>query len=125
MTVKLVSVHDNARNMECARSMCDEWSDLGCFGHTLQLCIKPVLDLPTVSKVVAKGRKLVRHFKHSTTVTAEMRKRQKLLGELEHKLIQDVSMQWTSTQVMLPRLREQRRVLTDIMLNSKVTKKMT
>ena len=84
-------ISDNARNMECAGSTCDEWGDFGCFGHTLQLCIKYVLDLPTVSKVVIKGRKLVGHFKHSTTLTAEMRKRQKLLGELEHKQIQDVT----------------------------------
>ncbi|CAC5397957.1 unnamed protein product [Mytilus coruscus] len=34
-------VHDNARNMECAGNKCLEWGAFGCFGHTLQLCIKP------------------------------------------------------------------------------------
>ena len=87
--------------MECARSMCDEWGDFECFGHTLQLCIEPVLDLPTVCKVVAMGGKLVGHFKHSTTLTAEMRKRQKLLGKLEHEQIKYVFTRWNSTQVML------------------------
>lgn len=116
-------VHDNARNMECAGDKCEDWTDLGCFAHTLQLCIKPVLELPSVSKTVARCRKLVGHFKHSTTVTAEMRKRQKLLGEPEHELVQDVVTRWNSTQMMLGRLSEQRRVLTDIMLDGKVTKK--
>lgn len=37
-------VHDNARNMENAGSKCDQRNDLGCFGHTLQLCIKPALE---------------------------------------------------------------------------------
>ena len=34
-------VRDNARNMENGLSMCEDWDDLSCFGHTLQLCIKP------------------------------------------------------------------------------------
>ena len=77
-----ISVHDNARNMEAAGVMCPDWIDFGCFGHTLQLCIKPVFELPAVSKTLAKCRKLVGHFKHSTTNTSEMRKRQslKILG---------------------------------------------
>jgi len=65
-------VYDNARNMDCAGNMCDEWGNLGCFGHTLQLCLKPAMELTAVSKMAAKCRKLVGHFKHSTTLTAEM-----------------------------------------------------
>ncbi|CAG2202961.1 unnamed protein product [Mytilus edulis] len=116
-------VHDNARNMECAGNKCLEWGDFGCFGHTLQLCIKPVFELASVAKLIQKCRKLVGHFKHSTTVTAEMRNRQKLLGVPEHELVQDVVTRWNSTQAMLSRLVEQRRTLTDILLDEKVTKK--
>ena len=83
-------VHDKTRNMECAGELFEEWSDLGCVGHTLQLCVKPALELPSVTKVVANCRKLVGHFKHSTTLTAEMRARQKLLTVPEHELIQDI-----------------------------------
>ncbi|CAG2204924.1 unnamed protein product [Mytilus edulis] len=36
------SVHDNARNMNCASEKCD-FDDMRCFGHTIQLCIKPCL----------------------------------------------------------------------------------
>ncbi|CAC5423230.1 unnamed protein product [Mytilus coruscus] len=61
---------------------------------------------------LARGRKLVGHFKHSTTLNAEMR-----------KLIQDVTTRWNSTQLMLKRLVEQRRVLNDIMVDPSCTKK--
>ena len=59
-------VHDNARNMQSASDKCEDWGDIGCFGHTLQLCVKPALELQNVSKIVSKCRKLVGHFKHAT-----------------------------------------------------------
>ena len=109
--------------MENGLSMCEDWDDLSCFCHTLQLCIKPSLELPSVSKLVSKCRKLVGHFKHSTTITAEMGKRQKMLNVPEHQLIQDVPTRWNSTQLMLQRLFEQRRVINDLMLDTSFTKK--
>ena len=116
-------VHDNARNMDCAGELCTEWSDNACFAHTLQLCIRPSLDLPLADKTISKCRKLVGHFKHSTTLTAEMRKRQELFELPTHELIQDVCTRWNSTQQMLERLCEQLRVISDIMLDCKLTKK--
>jgi len=116
-------VHDNARNINSAGVKCPEWDDLNCFGHTIQLCIKPSLEIPAVSKLIARARKLVGHFKHSTTVMAEMRKRQKLFELPQHELIQDVATRWNSSQMMLERLCEQRRVVTDVMLDTKMTKK--
>ena len=116
-------VHDNARNMDCAGNMCDEWGDLGCFGHTLQLCLKPAMELTAVSKVVAKCRKLVGHFKHSTTLTAEMGVRQKAMAVPQHSLVQDVPTRWNSTYGIMARLVEQRRVLTDILLDTAFTKR--
>ena len=47
-------VHDNARNMQSASDKCEDWGDIGCFGHTLQLCVKPALELQNVSKIVSK-----------------------------------------------------------------------
>ena len=73
-------VHDNARNMESAGNLCDKWGDLGCFGHTLQLCLKPARELPFVAKLTNRCRKLVGHFKHSTTLTATLEQRQKATG---------------------------------------------
>ncbi|XP_063419479.1 zinc finger BED domain-containing protein 4-like [Mytilus trossulus] len=116
------SVHDNARNMNCASEKCD-FDDMRCFGHTIQLCIKPCLEIPAIAKLTSRARKLVGHFKHSTTITAEMRKRQKLFGLRQNELIQDVVTRWNSTQLMIERLCEQRRVITDVMLDTTVTRK--
>ncbi|XP_071147348.1 E3 SUMO-protein ligase ZBED1-like [Mytilus edulis] len=116
------SVHDNARNMNCASEKCD-FDDMRCFGHTIQLCIKPCLEIPAIAKLTSHAHKLVGHFKHSTTITAEMRKRQKLFGLRQNELIQDVVTRWNSTQLMIERLCEQRRVITDVMLDTTVTKK--
>ena len=52
-----------------------------------------------------------------------MRKRQKTLNVPEHELIQDVATRWNSTQMMLECLCEQRRVVTDILLDPSFTKK--
>jgi len=82
-----------------------------------------VFEINAVSKVASKCRNLVGHFKHSTTNTSEMRKRQKLVNVTSHELVQDVSIRWNSTQLMLERLVEQRRVLTDVIFDEKFTKK--
>ncbi|XP_052786338.1 E3 SUMO-protein ligase ZBED1-like [Mya arenaria] len=115
-------VHDNARNMERAETECDLGS-LGCFGHTLQLSIKSAFALPDVNRVVSRCRKLVGHIKHSTTLMAEMRKRHATPKVPKHELMQDVTTRWNSTHAMLARLHEQRRVLSDLMLDTRVTRK--
>lgn len=111
------------RNMTSAGNKCPDWSDHRCFTHTLQLCIKPALEIPTVAKLISRSRKLVGHFKHSTTVAAELRKRQQIFQLSQHELIQDVTTRWNSTQMMMERLVEQRRVISDIMLDQSVTKR--
>ncbi|CAC5362846.1 unnamed protein product [Mytilus coruscus] len=116
------SVHDNARNMNCASEKCD-FEDMKCFVHTIQLCIKPFLEIPASAKLTTHARKLVGHLKHSTDITAEMRKRQNLFGLRQNELVQDVVTRWNSTQLMLEHLCEQCRVLTDVMLDTTVTKK--
>ncbi|XP_052267568.1 E3 SUMO-protein ligase ZBED1-like [Dreissena polymorpha] len=116
-------MHDNARNNECAASLCEDWGDLGCFAHSLQLTLKPAMELPSVSTVVSGCRKLVGHFKHSTTLTLELGVRQKTMNVPQHTLTQDVPTRWNSTYLMMEHLVEQQRVLTDIMLDPKLTKK--
>lgn len=125
LTGKIEScVHDNARNMENAGSRCDDWSDVSCFGHTLQLCIKPVMEILSVSNAMARCRKLVGHFKHSTTLTAELTNRQIQRGKKTPlSLVQDVPTRWNSSFDMASRLLELRSVVSEIMLDSDVTKK--
>ena len=58
-------VHDNAANMVLASQFLEDWGDLPCFDHTLQLADKAWLDLPLISCLTAVCRKIVGHFKHS------------------------------------------------------------
>ena len=76
-----------------------------------------------MAHVVSRSRKLIGHFKHSTTLTAEMKKKQGSMGVKEHMLIQDVATRWNSTYDMMARLREQRRVISDILLDPTLNKK--
>lgn len=84
-------IHDNARDKECTGAPCPEWSDLGGFYHTLQNSLKPELETQTLSKLHAKFRKLVSHFKHFTTVTEELHKLQNMFDVPNHELLQDLS----------------------------------
>ena len=59
-------VRDNAANVVLASRLLENWGDLPCFGHTLQLSVKAGLDLPPlISRLTAVCRKIVGHFKHS------------------------------------------------------------
>jgi len=46
-------VRDNAANMVLASQLLENWGDLPCFGHTLQLAVKAGLDLPLISRLTA------------------------------------------------------------------------
>ena len=66
MVYKVVAlVRDNAANMVSASRILEEWDDLPCFAHTLQLAVKAGLDLPVINRLSAICRKIVGHFKHS------------------------------------------------------------
>jgi hypothetical protein len=54
------------------------------------------LSIPEISKIVAKGRKIVAYFHRSPLATGILKEKQKLLLPPEfqgHKLIQDVGIQ--------------------------------
>ena len=67
-------IRDNAANMVATtrvlREMCG-WNDVSYVGHTLQLCVEEGLDGATISMMLAKARKIVRHFSHSALATGE------------------------------------------------------
>ena len=39
-----------------------QWTRFGCYGHKINLMVKHDLGIPELSKIVAKGRKLVAYF---------------------------------------------------------------
>ncbi|XP_047222504.1 zinc finger BED domain-containing protein 4-like [Girardinichthys multiradiatus] len=106
-----VILRDNARNM--VKAMIDAGlPSLGCMAHTLQLAIhEAVLSQRSVSDIIAKGRRIVGHFRHSPLAYARLQSVQKQLGQPSKRLQQDVSTRWNSTYYMLHSLLEQKRVL--------------
>ena len=101
-------VSDNAANMVLASHLLENWVDLLCFDHTLQLAVKTGLDLPLISRLTATCCKIVVHFKHSVVATSALREKQQSLNIPQHQLIQDVSTRWNSTYFMYERIAEQR-----------------
>lgn len=85
---------------------------VGCFAHTLQLCIHDsLLSQQSVSDLIALSRKTVGHFKHSSSAQSRLSALQQELGLPNHHLIQDVSTRWNSTYLMFDRLTEQKRAI--------------
>ena len=102
-------LRDNARNMQKAMKEANVDS-IGCFAHTLQLCIHDCLFVETsVGNVISAARKIVGHFKHSSSAMARLKVIQQDLKLPEHSLLQDVVTRWNSTFYMFQRMLEQKR----------------
>ncbi|XP_051811092.1 zinc finger BED domain-containing protein 4-like [Acanthochromis polyacanthus] len=106
-----VVLRDNARNM--AKAMLEFGvPSLPCMVHTLQLAVhEGVLAQRSVADVVAVGRKIVGHFKHSQVASSRLQGVQKELGMQVKRLQQDVATRWNSTFYMMQSLVEQKRAL--------------
>ena len=103
------AVTDNAPNEKKALELL-QWVRFGCYGHRINLVVKKCLEVPEVSRLCAKGRKLVTFFHQSSSTTNALKVKQKLLlssDAVGHKLINDVPTRWNSTLAMLSRLGEQ------------------
>jgi len=100
-------VTDDAANEQKAFGLLN-WIRFGCYGHRINLVVKHSLNIPELSKIIAKGRKLVTFFHQSTSVNDLLMEKQRLLlpDTKRHKLIMDVQTRWNSTHDMLNRLVE-------------------
>jgi len=61
-----------------------------CAGHSLNLAAPDALDVKGVKTALARGKKVVEHFKHSWLDNEEFKVKQKQLDLPPHCLIQDV-----------------------------------
>ena len=104
-------VSDNARNM--TKAMEDSnLKGIRCMAHTLQLAVNEgVLSQRSIADVIATGRKIVGHFKHSPLAYGRLQAIQEQLGMPPKRLQQDVCTRWNSTYYMLESLFAQKRVL--------------
>lgn len=106
-----VVLRDNARNMVKALDDANLKS-LPCLAHTLQLVVNEgQLAQRSIVDIVATGRRIVGHFKHSPLAYSRLYDIQAQLGQPRKRLQQDVSTRWNSTVYMLQSLMEQRRAI--------------
>ena len=84
-------LRENAVNM--AKAMRDaSLTSLGCFAHTIQLVVHDgVLSQQVVMDTLAVCRKIVGHFKHSSTAYSCLNTIQQNLGLPQYRLQQDVT----------------------------------
>ncbi|XP_075167887.1 zinc finger BED domain-containing protein 4-like [Haematobia irritans] len=102
-----VGVSDNAGNMVAAMKLGDI-KHFGCVSHTLQLAIHDAFNKNVQLKsLIEKCRKIVSHFKKSEKASRTFKSIQKECGLPDHRLLQDVSVRWNSSYIMMERLVEQ------------------
>jgi hypothetical protein len=107
-----VVLRDNAKNV--TKGMAEAGVDsLGCFAHTLQLCVKRGLESQrAVDDAVAICRKIAGHFSHSTLAKEKLAAIQTSLPDFpQHSMAQDVTTRWSSTYYMVERIIEQKKAL--------------
>ncbi len=106
-----VILQDNGRNM--AKGTRDaELPSLPCMAHSLQPVVKEgLLSQRAIRDILAIGRRIVGHVKHSPLAYSHLQDIQKQLGQPVHRLQQDVEMRWNSSLYMTQSLLEQKHVL--------------
>ena len=107
--------------MVAASQLLEDWDDLPCFAHTLQLAVKAGLELPVIDCLSAVCRKIVGHFKHSVLAMQALKDKQMNMNVARHSLLQDVSTRWNSTYLMYERLMEQRWTIYAVIHDDNVT----
>lgn len=108
---------DNGANIVNAMERLDVLN-FPCLGHTLQLAVKQSFDVRAVSRMLARVRRLVKHFHKSTKSTYRLTEKQNLLDLPQHKLKGDCVTRWGSTYTMLERLLEQQQAICAVLLES-------
>ena len=58
-------MRDNAFNQAAAGRLLDDWEDLPCFAHTLQLAVDAGFPIEDMKALIKKSGKLVGFFKKS------------------------------------------------------------
>ena len=92
---------DNAANIQQAVTDVLLWECLGCFGHTINLCVKAGLKVSQIATAIARCSRLVKFFRKSSRAAHILSEKQEALGINQNKLIQDVNTRWNSTHDMV------------------------
>uniref|UniRef100_A0A1X7U5F9 HAT C-terminal dimerisation domain-containing protein n=1 Tax=Amphimedon queenslandica TaxID=400682 RepID=A0A1X7U5F9_AMPQE len=90
-----------------------------CFSHCLNLAVEKACSIAEVCKVIARCRRLVTHFHHSSKDTYILKQKQTDLHVKEQNVIQDVTTRWNSSYYMIARVVEQQQPLCAALLEVK------
>ena len=90
-----------------------------CFSHTLQLAVDKATSLPEVSRALARCKRLVAHFNHSSKSTYLLKRKQEALHHPDHNLIQNVATRWNLAYYRAKRVPEQQQPLCATLLELK------
>ena len=75
--------------------------------------------VPEITKVLARCRRLVSHFNHSSKSSYLLKEKQRDLHHKQHNLVQDVATRWNSAYYMVQRVLEQQQPLCATLLELK------
>lgn len=115
-----VVLTDNARNMDIAVRDSGFGPHIKCFAHTLNLATQKALQVPRVSRILGRVRRIASFFHRSSTAPAALNAKHDLLGVPKHKLIMDVTTLWNSSYDMLDRYLEQQTAVTAARMSPEV-----
>ena len=114
----IAATTDNGANITSAIEML-ECPHLPCFSHTLQLAVEQALKISEVAKMIAKCKRLVTHFNHSSKSYYLLHQKQIALNHKQLSLIQDVVTRWNSVYYMVDRILHQQQPLCATLLELK------
>ncbi|RXN30789.1 zinc finger BED domain-containing 1-like protein [Labeo rohita] len=112
---------DNGTNVVKAASL-NDWTRLQCFGHRLHLAIEKSVKDPRIDCAVGVCKKIVSAFSYSWKRRKELKKGQAEHHLPFHRLITETPTRWGSCQMMIQRVLEQEKALSQVLKADRKTK---
>ncbi|XP_063742293.1 E3 SUMO-protein ligase ZBED1-like [Eleginops maclovinus] len=116
---KLVAITtDNGANIKKAIEL-NHWTRLQCFGHRLHLAIERGVKDDRIQRAVGVCKKIVSAFSYSWKKRRDLAMVQNDLGLPKHVLTTETPTRWGSRQMMIQRVLEQERAISQVLKDDK------